>query len=174
MNTWESCLQSWFAVLTKPRGEAEAQLCLMRQGFECLFPRVRRSVRAAAGMTVRTESLFPRYLFLHSDPSLQSLAPVRSTRGVCMIVRFGGEPAVVPDAVIESIRQRIDGEDGFVRLAPPELRPGTPVRIHEGPFSGLDGIYRAACGEQRVRLLLTMLGSEREVVVPRSALGARI
>ena len=156
------------------RAEAEAQICLTRQGYETLFARTRRSVRAASGMVVRTESLFPRYVFIHSDPSLQSLEPVRSTRGVTTIVRFGGEPARVPDAVIEQIRARIDVDDGFVKLAPPEMLVGTKVRINEGPFSGLDAIFAARHGEDRVRLLLTMLGSEREIVVPRSVLGARI
>jgi len=167
-------LLSWFAVMTKPRAEAEAQICLTRQGFETLFPRTRRTVRAASGMVVRTESLFPRYVFIQSDPSLQSREPVRSTRGVTTIVRFGGEPARVPDAVIEQIKARIDLYDGFVRLAAPDLAPGTPVKINEGPFSGLDAIFAAAHGGDRVRLLLTMLGSEREVVLPRSVLGARI
>ena len=168
-------LLSWFAVMTKPRAEAEAHVCLMRQGFETLFPRTRRTVRAASGMVVRTESLFPRYVFIRSDPSLQSLATVRSTRGVTTIVRFGlGEPARVPDEVITQIRARMDDDDGFVRLAAPELLAGTKVRINEGPFSGLDAIFAAAHGDDRVRLLLTMMGSEREIVVPRSVLGARI
>jgi len=167
-------LLSWFAVMTKPRAEAEAQICLTRQGFQTLFARTRRTVRAASGMVVRTESLFPRYVFIHSDPSLQSLEPVRSTRGVSAIVRFGGLPAAVPDAVIDQIRARMDHQDGFVRLAPPELLPGVKVRINEGPLSGLDAIFTAKHGDDRVRLLLTLLGSEREIVVPRSALGARI
>lgn len=160
--------------MTKPRAEAEAQICLTRQGFETLFPRTRRTVRAASGMVVRTESLFPRYVFIHSDPNLQSLEPVRSTRGVSNIVRFGGIPATVPDQVIAGIRERMDSDDGFVRLKAPDLVPGTRLKINEGPFSGLDAIFTAAHGEDRVRLLLTMLGSEREVVVPRSVLGARI
>lgn len=160
--------------MTKPRSEAEAQVCLTRQGFETLFPRTRRSVRAASGMIVRTESLFPRYLFIQCDASMQSLEPVRSTRGVTTIVRFGGLPAVVPECVIQQIKQRIDLEDGFVKLGVPDLAPGTKVRINEGPFSGLNAIFAAGHGVDRVRLLLTMLGSEREVLLPRSVLGARI
>lgn len=165
---------SWFAVLTKPRAEGEAALRLTQQGFECLYARTRRSVRAASGMVVRTESLFPRYVFLRSDPAQQSLAPVRSTRGVAGLVRFGGEPAVVPDLVIEQIRGRIDASDGFVRLAPPTLIPGSTVRIHEGPFSGLDAIFAQSLGSERVRLLLVLLGSERSIELPRSAIGSRI
>jgi transcriptional antiterminator RfaH len=167
-------LLHWFAVLTKPRAEAEAVVCLGRQGFECLHARTRRTVRAAAGMIVRTEALFPRYVFIRSDPTLQSLAPVRSTRGCVGLVRFGGEPARVPEAVIDQIRARIDNEDGFVRLAPPPLVKGARVRINEGPFTGIDAIFEAEAGEDRVLLLLMLLGTERSVVVPRAALGARI
>jgi transcriptional antiterminator RfaH len=125
-------------------------------------------------MVVRTEALFPRYVFLRSDPDLQSLAPVRSTRGCHGLVRFGLDPARVPDAVIDQIRERIDHEDGFVRLAPPPLLPGAPVRIKEGPFTGMDAIFQSEEGAARVRILLTLLGSERSIVVPRAALGSRI
>jgi len=125
-------------------------------------------------MVVRTESLFPRYVFLRSDPSLQSLAPIRSTRGVTGVVRFGGEPASVPDAVIAQILARIDPEDGFVRLGVPDLLPGAAVRINEGPFTGLDAIFVSYHSDDRVRLLLQMLGSEREIVIPKFVLGARI
>ncbi|MBK8066845.1 MAG: hypothetical protein IPK27_04220 [Rhodanobacteraceae bacterium] len=76
--------------------------------------------------------------------------------------------------MIEQIRLRMDPDDGFVRLAPPELQPGAKVRINEGPFSGMDAIFAATHGEDRVRLLLTLLGTEREIVVPKHALGARI
>jgi len=76
--------------------------------------------------------------------------------------------------VIEQIRARIDATDGFVRLAPPALKPGAKVRIAEGPFSGMDAVFTAMQGEDRVRLLLSMLGTEREIVVPRQVLGARI
>ena len=43
-------LESWFAVVTKPRSEAIAEQHLVRQGYECLFPRVHRVLRSAAGM----------------------------------------------------------------------------------------------------------------------------
>jgi transcriptional antiterminator RfaH len=90
-------VKSWFAVLTKPRAELVAEQNLTRQGYECLFPRVRRMLRTARGLESRVESLFPRYLFLRTDPELNSLAAVRSTKGAVGLVRFGIEPMRVPD-----------------------------------------------------------------------------
>jgi transcriptional antiterminator RfaH len=167
-------LESWFAVVTKPRSEAIAEEHLQRQGYECLFPRVRRVLRGAAGMKSRVESLFPNYLFLRADPDAVSLAPVRSTRGAVGLVRFGAEPVAIPDAVIARIRERIDAEDGLVRLAMPELEPGQRVRVTEGPLLGWDAVFLAKEGFDRVRLLLQILGTAREVVLPRQQLGLSV
>lgn len=167
-------MESWFAVITKPRSEATAQEHLARQGYECLLPRVKRLLRGAAGLKTRVEALFPNYLFLRADPDRVSLAPVRSTRGAIGLVRFGAGPVPVPDSVIERIKARIDAEDGLIRLAAPELTSGQGVRVMEGPLSGWEGVFLSEDGMDRVRLLLQLLGTRREVVVPRSQLGLRV
>jgi transcriptional antiterminator RfaH len=167
-------LDTWYAVATKPRCEAQAEEHLRRQGYDCLFPRIRRVRRTAAGLKARVESLFPNYLFLRADSERQSLAPVRSTRGALGLVRFGGEPAPVPDIVIACICERIDEADGLVRLRAPELVPGQVVRVTEGPLLGWDAMFVAGEGLDRVRLLLQMLGGSREVTLPRQQLGLAI
>lgn len=163
-------METWFAVLTKSRSEAIAQEHLRRQGYHCLFPRLGRVLRTARGIERRIESLFPRYVFLRADPDERSLAPVRSTRGVAGLVRFAGEPARVPDSVIERIRQRMSEVDGLVHLSAPEYVPGQKVRVTEGPLMGWEGVFMAANGADRVRLMLDLLGSVREVVLPRAQL----
>ena len=167
-------MDSWYAVATKPRCEAQAEEHLRRQGFDCLFPRVRRVLRTAAGLRARVDSLFPNYLFLRADTERQSLAPVRSTRGALGLVRFGMEPARVPSAVIAGILERIDAGDGLVRLDAPELQPGSKVRVTTGPLSGWEGVFVAGEGADRVRLMLALLGSTREVVLPREQLALHV
>jgi len=167
-------VQAWFAVVTKPRSEAIAHENLLRQGYECMLPRLRRLRRGAAGLKPRIECLFPNYLFLLADTEHTSLAPIRSTRGARGVVRFGGVPAEVPAAVIEHIKQRIDTENGFVRLEVPKFTPGQTVRLTEGPLSGLEGVFLLDQGVDRVRLLLQLMGTTREVVVPRDQLAVRL
>jgi transcriptional antiterminator RfaH len=154
----------WFAVLTKPRAERIGRAHLERQGFECRLPLLRRESRARRA-PASAEPLFPRYLFLRADPARDDLACVRSTRGVCGLVRFGVEPARVPQGVVDALAARSD-DDGVVRLDPPELVPGAPVRIVDGPLAGLDAIFRAPGGEQRVHLLVRLIGGERAACVP--------
>ena len=161
-------------MLTKPRAELVAEQNLTRQGYECLFPRVRRMLRTARGLESRVESLFPRYLFLRTDPELNSLAAVRSTKGAVGLVRFGMEPTRVPDQVVARIQARVDASDGFVRLEAPEFTPGQRVRVTEGALSGWEAVFKNIESGDRVRLLLELLGCNREIVVPRAQLALHI
>jgi len=164
----------WYAVLTKPRSELIARDNLLRQGFECLLPRLRRSVRTALGLRFRVEALFPRYLFVAADPQATSLAVVRSTRGCVGLVRFGAEPAQVPERVIAQIQRRASAGDGVVELDTPALRPGQRVRILDGPLAGVEAVFKSREGADRVRLLLELLGQSRETVLPLRQLASTL
>lgn len=162
------CL-AWFAVLTKPKSEALALVHLERQGFACFLPKVRHQRRSANGMHDSVEALFPRYVFLRARADGWTLGPVRSTRGVAGVVRFGNQAARVPDSVIAHIRSRIDRGD-CVQLDLPDFRVGSPVRVTEGPFAGMNAVFHSVSGTERVRLLMEILGERVSVVVPRSQL----
>ncbi|AVP99895.1 transcription/translation regulatory transformer protein RfaH [Ahniella affigens] len=164
---------AWFAVLTKPRSEALAGLNLRRQGFEVLDCRLRRSRPGADGLCTQIEPLFPRYLFIRSDAHGLRLGPVRSTRGVSQVVRFGANTPSVPDPVIAAIVARQDA-DGFVRLDPPGLCPGQRVKVTEGPMAGFEGIFESHSGHARVRLLIDLLGTPVQVTLPSAQLARRI
>jgi transcriptional antiterminator RfaH len=129
---------------------------------------------ATRGLESRVESLFPRYLFLRTDPELNSLAAVRSTKGAVGLVRFGIEPTRVPDHVVARIQDRVDASDGFVRLEAPEFSPGQRVRVTEGALSGWEGVFQCIESGDRVRLLLELLGCRREIVVPRAQLALHL
>jgi transcriptional antiterminator RfaH len=158
---------SWFAVFTKPRQERIALAHLERQGFRCFLPMAinpyqRRSLRRR-----RIEPLFPRYLFLNAVPGRQNLGPVRSTRGVNTLVRFGVELARVPERVIAAIRNRCDPETGLVRLNPVTVEPGARVRVYDGPLAGAEGLFESCSGERRALLLIEMMGRLTTVEVDR-------
>ena len=114
----------------------------------------------------RIEPLFPRYLFLQMDVEVQSLAPVRSTVGVTDIVRFGAVYATVLDEVVQELMNRAEPETGLHRLRTPLFERGVHVRVLEGPFSGLEGVFECCEGEERVLILLEVLGRQTRVRVP--------
>ena len=159
---------AWYAIYTKPRQEQVAAEHLSRQGFDCFLPMAvnpyqRRTLRKAE----RIEPLFPRYLFLHAIADQQSLGPVRSTRGVCTLVRFGMKLVTVPESIIRLIRTRMNPATGLVQLEPVPVVPGDRVKVFDGPFSGAEGILEAYNGEKRALLLMDLLGRQTPVVVNR-------
>ena len=113
------------------------------------------------------EPLFPRYLFLHAVASQQSLGPVRSTRGVATLVRFGMELAHISEQIIHAIRSRCDSKTGLVRLDPVPVAPGDRVKVFDGPLAGVNGLFQAFSGEHRALLLIEIMGRKTQVQVDR-------
>jgi transcriptional antiterminator RfaH len=157
----------WFLVHTKPAGEGVARENLERQAFRVYYPRLVGPARVRGRWVERITPLFPRYLFLCLDVGRQTLAPVGSTKGVAGIVRFGAEYGVVPDAVVTALRARADPVSGLHRLRSPEpFTPGSRVRIVAGAFEGVEGILQRESSEERVIILLRVLGQQTPVRVP--------
>jgi len=159
----------WFCVQTKPRAEETALEHLSRQHYRCFLPRI-RVVRLRAGCRSRViEPLFPRYLFLQAQPAVESLAPVRSTRGVIGLVRFGDRIAEAPDVLVRQLMDDAD-EGGLILQPDSDFQPGDRVRIVEGSLLGVEGVYSQRRGEDRALVLLSLLGSQQCVVLPATSL----
>jgi len=157
---------NWFAVVTKPRQEHIALENLQRQGFECFLPMAENPYqRRSKKHKPIIEPLFPRYLFLKAIANQQNLAPVRSTRGVINMVRFGIELAIVPDAIIRSIKTRINPETGLIQIRPVAVKTGENVRVFDGPLAGVHGVVQEKTGEHRVLILMELLGRPTKVEV---------
>ena len=161
----QSSEPSWFAVYAKPRQEQIALLNLERQGFHCFLPMAENPYQRRTDKNPRHEPLFPRYLFLNAIADQQSLGPVRSTRGVANLVRFGMKLVEVPHRIIAHIEERRDPETGLVRLDPVPVAVGDRVRVFDGPFAGIEGIFKVRKGSDRALLLIEMLGTESTVEV---------
>ena len=156
---------SWFAVYTKPRQEQIALENLERQGFSSFLPMAVNPYQRRSKKYPKIEPLFPRYLFLNAAPDQQSLAPVRSTRGVCTLVRAGMQLIRVPDLIIDTIKSRCDPKTGLVRLEPVPVDVGDKVKVFDGPFAGIEGIFRERKGQNRALLLINILGTESTMEV---------
>ena len=159
--------ERWFAVCCKPRQELVAQENLLRQGFHVYLPRIQLKKRRRGQWVDVIEVLFPRYIFIRIDPCTMSLAPVRSTRGVVGLVRFGGQPAVVADEVMDALLQRENADSSLHQDSRPLFSAGEQVRLMEGPLAGMEGVFVQEDGEKRVIVLLELLGKANKIRVNR-------
>jgi transcriptional antiterminator RfaH len=146
----------WHLVHTKPRQEKRALQNLEQQGYRCYLPVFRAEKLCRGLLTVIEEPLFPRYLFIRlgQGDSAKSWVPVRSTKGVSRLVSFGGEAAKVDDELIELIRLQEESiQDTPERL----FKAGERVRVVNGAFASIEGIYQMTDGECRVMVLIELL-----------------
>jgi len=159
----------WYLIYTKPRQEKCALQNLEQQGYQCYMPLLPKEKLRQGALAVSEEPLFPRYLFINlaQDFMAKSWSPIRSTKGVSRLVRFGAEPARVDDALIELLRSH----EARVLGQPERLfKPGERVLLTEGPFAGIEGIYQMADGDRRVMVLIELMSKPVAMPVGLGAL----
>ncbi len=160
----ETTGKHWYLVYTKPRQERAARTHLVRQHYETYLPFMRQTRRQRGRRIVQAAPMFPRYLFVHLDQSHDNWAPIRSTVGVVSLVRFGQQPARVPDDFIAHLRSRED-EQGVQMIVTEDLSPGSRVRVAEGALMGYEGVFLARTGQERVAVLLEIMGKTARTVL---------
>jgi transcriptional antiterminator RfaH len=152
----------WACAQLETRRECTALHFLGLNGFKTYCPRIRAERSSRVGE--RSTWLFPGYAFVWIE--LQWHA-ARWSPGVIRLVSSGGaEPAKVPLSVIKDLKSR--ERNGFVVLPkPPGLTRGDRVQVICGPLNGSIAIFDGMRSHQRVAILLTMLGGQQRVELPK-------
>lgn len=156
---------NWYLVHTKPRQERVALDNLLRQGFGAVLPLLQAEKIQRGKITVMPEPLFPRYVFARVEEGI-NWAPIRSTLGVTRLVTFGGLPAKVPLPIVELFAQAPNANDPVMPL----FTHGQRVRISRGPFAGIEGVFDMADGEQRVMVLIELMGKPARLPIEPTAI----
>ena len=158
----------WYALRSKPRKEDIVWRQVRTQGFEVFYPRLK--VQPVNPRSRKVRPYFPGYMFVQADVELVGLSTFQWMPHAIGLVCFGEEPAIVPENLVYAIQKRVEeiatagGElfDGLLR--------GDKVLISSGPFAGYEAIFDARIpGSERVRVLLQLLSSQRQVPVELEA-----
>jgi transcriptional antiterminator RfaH len=165
---------AWYVVCARSGQERVARDQLERQGYEPYLPL--QAVTTKSGPKRGELSLrpfFPRYLFVRTDLVRKPWRPMLSTIGVRSLLMTGDHPMWINPSLVERIRSHEDGE-GFIKIAdrpappPPKFKPGQRVRIVGGPLDKLEAAFSEPVDENRVAILLSLLGGDSRVVLEAS------
>jgi len=158
----------WHVIRTKVREEFRALENLQAQGFEVFLPTCQVQKKQQGKVKLATEPLFARYLFIRLSDITSNWFPIRSTRGVAQLLRFGmsTDPISISDDVISYLRQRCLEDEPLHEL----FQPGEILEITQGPFKGLVGFFEKLQtlpdGLARALLLVELLGSVQKLEIP--------
>lgn len=164
--------QNWYAAFTHTNAEVRAIMHLQNQGFAAYLPRYLKRRRSGRRVDLVARPLFPRYVFVGLDIARERWRSVNGTIGITYLVSQGERPAPLDVRVLQAIAARED-EDGLVRLASaPMFKPGQTVRVMEGAFADQIGLYEGCADQERVRILLNLLGRKVRVMIDTVAIAA--
>ena len=161
---------NWYLIHTKPKQEFRAEENLNYQGYTTFLPTLKVQRIKKNTVEIQEDPLFHRYLFIQLDQVQSNWFPIRSTRGVHQIVRFGihTEPVIVPDPLVEKLRKW----DPSQLTAKDLFEIGESVQIKEGPFKNVEGeflkLLKDSTGESRALLLIDILGKTQQIKLPTS------
>ena len=170
IHTEYKSVDRWLVAMTHPRRETVAIANLERQTFRVYCPMVRKRIRHARRSMDVERPLFPGYVFVAFEANKRWQA-IRSTVGLRTLVRCGDAPGYLDGAFVSALREReIDG----VVVSPPSLfRPGQSVDIAYGPFANLVGEIIELRDNERVMILLKLMGREVKTMIGTDALSVR-
>jgi len=162
----------WYVVQTQANAEHKAVAHLARQGFTTYLPRFLKRRRHARRIEVVAAPLFPRYLFVEIDMTVQRWRSIYSTVGVSRLICNGEYPAPVPEKVVDELKGR-QSASGLIELdCRPKLKIGDKIRVLEGAFYDCLGIYNGMLDRERVGVLLDLLGRQVRVLLNAEAIAA--
>ena len=156
-------MKNWYLIKTKPRQETLAVQNLQNQRYHAYCP--------YTTINKKHVILFPGYLFIYLDNESQNWSPIRSTIGVLNLVRFGLNFAKIPDIVIELIKaNELATAEKIKNLN--KFKKGDKVQITDGVFKNCIAIFNSYKSEERIILLMKVLGQQQAINIKQELLVA--
>lgn len=150
----------WYVLQTHPRKEAYVAMSIEHQKFKSFCPRFRKTVSHARTRREVLAPLFPGYLFVRFDPATDPWWGLKSTHGVWRLISARDHtPFAVPPHVMDDLLARC--QNGVFQSLLKEMVPGRTVKIASGPFADKLARIHKLDDEERVAILLEIMGQDQ-------------
>ena len=158
-----SSSESWIVAKTKPNQNKIALINLERQNFEFFQPKLNRISRGQNKFKEIIKPVFPGYIFIAINLEENNWQRINNTRGISSIINFGNQIPLIRSELIEELKHRFS-MNNTAKLAD-QFEVGTNAEIINGPFTKLIGKIDEINSNQRIWILLDVLGTQRRVSV---------
>lgn len=164
----------WYVAKTHTNGEQKALFHLRRQGFDVYLPRYLRRVSHARRISWQPRPLFPTYLFVAMTGPDQRWRAINSTVGVAHLICDERGPVPVPAGIVATLQHEEDDRGLVMTGRKVPFKKGAEVQIISGAFAEHIGRFEGATDDERVIILLDLLGREVRTKVQLDAITARV
>ncbi len=168
----EDFTRRWYVAKTRPNAEGKALFHLERQGFDVYLPRFLRRISHARRTSWQPRPLFPNYVFVAMSAAQQRWRAINSTIGIAHLICDQRGPVPVPVGIVEGLRDNEDGAGLVLTGRKVPFAEGAEVEIMSGAFADHVGQFVAATDDERVVILLNLMGRQVATKVNLDAITA--
>ncbi len=160
--------EPWWVVQTKPQSESLAIEHLEQQGMTTYCPLFKQESIRHRQVRVNITPLFPRYVFVLGDfNAKETIHTIRSTIGVCRLIKVGDQPSEIKTDVIDQIRML---EAGHLQHIERYFKADDAVLITGSFYQGLEAVYQMDDGVARAVVLLNLLQHPTRLTIDKAFL----
>ena len=160
--------KEWFILQFKPNSHHQAVNNLSRQGFETFLPLHETTSRKASRFVKSTKPLFPGYMFVSFDKKELKWHKIKNTYGVSRLITFNSTLKSIPSTFVDNLMKRYDSSGKLIPIL--KMEKGDEVKILEGPFANFIATIEKYETEQRIWVLIDLLGRKTKIQTTSYAL----
>ena len=160
--------KEWFILQFKSNSHHLAAKNLNRQGFETYLPLHETTSRRLSRFINTSKPLFPGYMFIRFDKAESEWHKINSTYGVSRLITFNSHLKSIPTKFVDSLMKRYDLSGKLLPIK--KLKEGDQVAILKGPFANFIATVEKYEADQRVWILMDLMGRKTKIITPSDAL----
>ena len=160
--------KEWFILQYKANSHHQAIKNLNRQGFETFLPFCDTTSRKASRFINTSQPLFPGYMFIRFDRAESNWHKINNTYGVSRLITFNSILKPIPTAFVDSLMMRYDRLGNLLPVE--KLKKDDRVKVLKGPFANFIATVETYETDQRVWILMDVLGRKTKIQTPADTL----
>lgn len=156
--------KEWFIIQIKSNSYQKAIRNLSNQKFETFLPLENLSINKNSKLKTVTRPLFPGYMFVAFDKSIADWVKINNTYGVLRIITFNSKLKSVPECIVNDL---MEGNNNSKKSQPTiEFTKGDQVKVLSGPFTNFIAKVETYGRNQRIWVLMNLMGRETKIQAP--------
>ena len=153
--------KEWFILQFKSNAHHQANKNLIRQGFETFLPLNDTTSRKASRFVTSTKPLFPGYMFISFDKTEPKWHKINNTYGVSRLITFNSILKSIPTTFVKDLKRRYDLSGKLIPIK--KLKKGDRVELLTGPFANFIATVEKYESEQRIWILIDLMGRKTKI-----------
>ena len=155
--------KSWIVARNKPNQDKIALINLEQQNFEFFQPTFKTMSKRQNKFKEIIKPVFPGYIFIAINLEEKNWHKINNTRGISSIIVFGNEIPLIRCELIKELQYRFSLNNDPKTVD--QFKTGMNAEITNGPFAQLIGKIEEIDADQRIWILLDILGTQTRVSI---------